>query len=180
MRVLTRVGIGANLIDHAAGVPLARRASRPGLDPQPSFPPPVYRPPESGPIPIAVHPKFRDDAPVVLPMRRTWTLLLLVIALVLIPVGICASLVLSSRAPKSPLPPQPRSDIVSPVVSPTPAPPVATSSAPSERSSASPKAKPSEDVKRRVHSKAKPRPEATPAVSKRAPKTETLAARPGR
>src|SRR5690349_11573001 len=105
-RVPTRIGIGEKLVGHAAGPPLNARSSQPGVrstapPSQLAFPPPRIPEPSSDVSEIRRMSELREwrsvDAPVHLPMRRTWVTVWTVLAILLIPLAIVASLYFGSR-----------------------------------------------------------------------------------
>jgi hypothetical protein len=110
-RMQTRVGVGMYSIDHAAGLPLGRRASRPDfVRPEPTRP---EREEPSGPSSPGHW--GRDETPIVLPLRKTTTVVWTVLALALIPIVIWLLLALASRnRPSEPQERPSRIDFVAP------------------------------------------------------------------
>jgi hypothetical protein len=97
-RVQTRVGIGKYSIDHAAGLPLNQRASRPDfLRPESTRPEPMDPARSSAPRQLA-----RDETPVVLPLQKTSRLAWIAVVLMLVPIVIWLLLALASNATPQP------------------------------------------------------------------------------
>jgi len=95
-RVQTRAGIGSYTIDHASGLALSRRASRPELArPEAALP---ARQEQEHPSGVFSSDHWgRDDTPVALPLRKTWTIVWTALAFLLIPVAIWLLLALASK-----------------------------------------------------------------------------------
>lgn len=85
----TRVGIGTYSIDHAAGLPLHRRASLPDF----------VRPESTRPErvePLRSSATGRDETPVVLPLRKTSTWFWAAVLILLVPIVIWLLLALKA------------------------------------------------------------------------------------
>jgi len=107
----TRLGIGKNSIDYAAGLPLSQRASRPEFI-RPEFPRPAYEEHSD----VSASPNWgQDDAPVVLPLRKTSGIVWTAVALVLVPIAIWLLLALGSKRTQGDPEERPgRTDVVAP------------------------------------------------------------------
>jgi hypothetical protein len=110
-RVQTRVGIGKYLIDHAAGLPLSRRASRPEF-----IRPESTRPKQEEHSVLSASGHWgRDETPVVLPLQKTWAIVSIAVAVVLVPIAIWLLLALASKnTPSDPQERPKRTDVVTP------------------------------------------------------------------
>jgi hypothetical protein len=107
----TRIGIGKNSIDHAAGLPLSQRASRPEFI-RPESTRPAYE--EQSGLSASRH-WGQDDAPVVLPLRKTSAVVWTAVVLVLVPIAIWLLLALASKStPGDSQEHTGRSDVVAP------------------------------------------------------------------
>lgn len=104
-------------IDHAAGLPLRQRASRPEfVRPESTRP---EREEHSG-LFASGH-WGRDETPIVLPIQKTWTFAWTVFALLLIPIAIWLLIALASKnAPSDPSERTKRTDSVAPQSQSTP------------------------------------------------------------
>jgi hypothetical protein len=98
-RVLTRIGIGENRLDHAAGLPLSARASQPRLPVRFPYPTKPFESAPAGRVESVPRRWQTDDAPVVLPMRRSWSTAWTLIAVALVPLGVAANFYFASERP---------------------------------------------------------------------------------
>jgi len=108
-RVETRIGIGKYSIDHASGLPLSQRASRPEfVRPESTRP---AREEHSG-LYASGH-WARDETPIVLPLQKMSTVVWTAVLLVLVPIAIWLLLALASKsAPSDPGEHPKRTDVV--------------------------------------------------------------------
>jgi hypothetical protein len=126
----TEIGLGTNLVDHAAGLPLDARTSAPDLSPDLSG---VRTRPSDRPG-FGWQEPASDYSPVVLPMSKVWVALLTVFGLALVPAGILIALLSASSRPGDALQQSPsRTEAISPSSEAAPAETAAPSaSAPAE------------------------------------------------